>query len=519
MWKIPELSAEEILLYSRKSRADDPLLTVEEVLANHEQMLDEWMERNLPNAGRIPEENRYREVVSGETLSGRPKVQELLRRIESPKYKAVLIVEPQRLSRGDLEDIGRLTKILRHTNTLVFTLQYSYDLRDDHDRESFERELKRGNDFLEYQKRIMWNGRVLAAENGWFVGNRPPYGYDRITVREGKKDCHTLTPNPDQAPIVKLIFEMYAEGKGHRSIAKALTEMGVPAQRQKEWSSASIKAIRDNPHYLGKVAWNRRHTVVTVEDGEIKVTRPVNRDFLIFPGRHEALISQELWDAAHVTKGTIPKVKVLNKSINPLAGFMYCQCGRRMMGKIYHNSPPRLLCNNQPVCKTPSCALSEVMEAVVQTLKDAIEDFEIRVGGGEAEKVEQHAQLITRLEKRLKELDKQELAQWDKYTMDGMPKHIFDQLNGKTLQEKDEVKQALCVARDTMPEPIDYEAKKKLFSDALALLQDPEADVEAQNMLLRQCIDRIDYNRQRKSESNKGPQAAPPIELDIHLRV
>ena len=87
---------------------------MEETLAKHEQMLDEWMERNLPNAGRIPEENRYREVVSGETLSGRPKVQELLRRIESPKYKAVLIVEPQRLSRGDLEDIGRLVKLLRY---------------------------------------------------------------------------------------------------------------------------------------------------------------------------------------------------------------------------------------------------------------------------------------------------------------------------------------------------------------------------------------------------------------------
>ena len=65
MWQLPLLTPEEILLYSRKSQTDDPTLTTEETLAKHEQMLDEWVERNLPGMGKIPEENRYREVVSG----------------------------------------------------------------------------------------------------------------------------------------------------------------------------------------------------------------------------------------------------------------------------------------------------------------------------------------------------------------------------------------------------------------------------------------------------------------------
>lgn len=174
MWNLPPMKPDGIILYLRKSRTDDPILSVEEVLAKHEQMLDEWVERNLPGLGRVPEENRYREVVSGETLDSRPKVQEVLRRIESPRIKAVLIVEPQRLSRGDLEDIGRLVKLLRYSNTLVLTLQYSYDLRDERDRDAFERELKRGNEFLEYTKRIMYNGRLLSVENGNFIGNTAP---------------------------------------------------------------------------------------------------------------------------------------------------------------------------------------------------------------------------------------------------------------------------------------------------------------------------------------------------------
>ena len=113
------LEPDEVLVYLRKSRSDDPLLSVEEVLRRHETILDEWAEKNLK--GPVPEENKYREIVSGETIADRPEIQKVLRLIESPKIKAVLVVEVQRLSRGDLEDAGRLIKLLRYTDTLVIT--------------------------------------------------------------------------------------------------------------------------------------------------------------------------------------------------------------------------------------------------------------------------------------------------------------------------------------------------------------------------------------------------------------
>ena len=99
-----DFKPEEVIDYLRKSQSDDPLLTVEEVLSKHEAILDEWAEKNL--GGVVPEENKFREVVSGETISGRPEIQKVLRLIESPKYKAVKVVEPQRLTRGDLEDLS-----------------------------------------------------------------------------------------------------------------------------------------------------------------------------------------------------------------------------------------------------------------------------------------------------------------------------------------------------------------------------------------------------------------------------
>ena len=526
MWQLPPgLKPEEILLYSRKSRSDDPLLTVEEVLAKHEQMLDDWVERNLPGLGRIPEENRFREVVSGETIASRPEIQKVLRKTESPRYKAVLCVEPQRLSRGDLEDIGRMVKLLRYSNTYVFTLEYLYDLRETRDREDLERELKRGNEFLEYQKRIQQNGRILSVQNGNYIGNTAPYGYRKIQIREGKKKCFTLEPIPEEARVVKLIFEMYRDGHGSHKIARTLNEMGIKSKKGGKWSPESLKRMRCNEHYIGKVVWNRRQTVKTVEDGEIVVSRPLSHDYMVFPGKQPPIIDMELWEAVQEIRDKIPPVKGKAKHANPFAGLVYCQCGKPMSRRTYKNkegverTPPRLLCDGQTQCKTASCYVSEMEDAIVRALKDNIADFDLRMENSAQDEVELHRQLIAQQEARLEELNKLEIAQWDKYTQEGMPKHIFEQLNAKVLAEKEEVQQGLCLMRESLPEPVDYAKKKEMFSDALEALLDPDTPVRKKNLLLKACIDRIDYNREKKASGNRRWGDPEPMELDIHFRV
>ena len=56
----------ETIEYDRKSRMDDPLLSVEEVLEKHERILDEYAQKYL--GGSILPENKYKEVGSGETM-------------------------------------------------------------------------------------------------------------------------------------------------------------------------------------------------------------------------------------------------------------------------------------------------------------------------------------------------------------------------------------------------------------------------------------------------------------------
>jgi hypothetical protein len=272
------------------------------------------------------------------------------------------------------------------------------------------------------------------------------------------------------------------------------------------------------------VRWNYRKTVKTIEDGEVVAGRPMNSDYLVFPGKHPAIIDQELWDAVQEIRDKIPPVKGRAKCVNPFAGLLYCRCGRMMSRRQYmrrgeERTPPRLICDDQTTCGTASCYVSEMVDCVAQALREAIADFELRIENNASDSVQLHRQLIEQLEKRLVELDKLEISQWDKYTQEGMPKHIFDQLNEKVLKERAEVQQALCTAKGSAPEPVDYTTKIGTFHEALELLRNDEAPALQKNLLLKKCIDRIDYSREKKKSGHRRWGDPEPIELDVHLKV
>ena len=535
-----QFKADEFLAYLRKSRSDDPLLSVEEVLSKHEAILDEWAERYLGK--KIPEENKYREVVSGETIADRPQMQNVLKLIESPKIKAILTVEVQRLSRGDLEDAGRLIKLLRYTNTLVITPQKTYDLRDEYDRDAFERELKRGNEFLEYQKKIMNRGTLLSVSQGNYLGSIPPYGYNKVFITEGRRKCPTLAINPEQANVVRMIFHMYVnEDMGMPSIASRLDEMGIAPPKGEHWSVSSIKEILINIHYTGKVKWNWRKTVTIVEDSEIVKTRPKSKigEYLVYDGKHEAIISEELFNLAQEKTGRNHRAKGTTKVINPLASLLYCQCGKAMTYKTYksRDGKPRLVCRDQAYCGTGSCTYEELINIVVDVLKQCINDFEIRIKNESGDAVKLHEKLLKSLEKKMQDLEARELAQWEAQSnpdpSQRMPAEIFKKLNEKLLKEKEEVKEAMCNARKSAPNPVDYEDKLFKFKEALDALLNPEVDAEKKNRLLKACIDRIEYRREapqilkrdpgvkkgEQFESSGGRWTNPPIEIDVKLKV
>ena len=515
MFELPDLKPEEIIIYLRKSRTDDPALTVSEIVAKHEQMLDDYCRRTWNEL--IPEQNRFREIVSGETIEARPEVQKVLRLIEQDRYKAILIVEPQRLSRGDLEDIGRLSKILRYTHTYVITLQYSYDLNDERDRDYFERELKRGNEYLEYSKRIMANGRALSVENGNYLGSRDPYGYRKVRYKEGKKSVCTLEIVPEEAEVVRTIFRLYAEGHGAGHICDHLNQYCKP-QRGKTWPRTTIRHILDNPLYIGLIKWQRTKIVKTVENGEIVQRSHERRDYPVYPGKHEPIISEELWKAVRERrdKNDIPRKKTNTELRNPLAGLIVCgQCDFRMYYWKGGSSPaaPRLVCHNRDtICRQASCRYSDMHDIVAEILRQSIADFEVKVEAGEDERADEREAFREQLRRRLAALDDKETSIWEKYA-EGMPKRVFEELISELTEDRERIEKTLAET-EKEKKPVRYSDLITTFHAALECLESDES-AEKKNALLKKCIRKITYHRARgKRKCEPGP-----ISVDVELNL
>lgn len=493
--------------YGRKSRTDDPLLSTEETLEQHSKIIEEYAIKYL--GGPIPPENKYMEVASGESLKSRPEITRLLKDIEDPEVKAIIVVEVQRLSRGDLEDAGKLIRLLRYTNTFVITPSKIYDLRDEYDRDAFERELKRGNEYLEYFKKIQARGRLSSVKEGNYVGSTAPYGFDRLEVTDAKKPYFTLIERKDQADIVRMIFNWYCEEDiGVTAICRKLENIGAKTKTGcKTWKPSIIFNILENHHYIGCTRWNWRKTVTIIEDQEIKKLRPKAKvdEFLIFEGKHDGIISEEQFYKAREIRGKRHRTRMDLTLKNPFSGLMFCKkCGSKIGYNTYTRNgeeyaPPKLVCNNQVHCKTGSVSYREVFDYVCKVLRDCIDDFEVRIENNQDDSVKLHRDLINRLTKQLADLEQKEMDQWDaQYDPDPnkrLPQHIFAKLNEKVLKEKEEVNKALDKAKDSAPKYIDYQDEMIKTVAALKVLKDPKLDAKIKNQYLKTIIDKIEYER------------------------
>lgn len=515
----------EVLEYLRKSRSDEPHLTVEEVLEKHERILSDMAKRYFH--GPIPEENIFREVVSGESLDSRPRILALLKLIESPKYKYILTVDPQRLCRGDLEDCGRLIKLLRYTNTKVITQDRMYDLSDEHDRESFERELKKGNEYLEYYKKIQNRGKIASVQEGNYIGSVPPYGYKKITIRDGRKKMPTLEIIPEEAEVVRMIFDMFANQRiGLVTIGHTLDKMGIKAPKGDHWSHAAMHDMIQNIHYIGKVKWNWRKEVRVVKDQEVIVTRPKQEEYLVFDGKHEAIVDEALFYKAQRLIGKTPKKRLDREMKNPLSGLLFCRCGRAFVMRHYRDKEgktrcqPRLLCNGQIHCDSGSVLASEVLEAVAKTLEEQIEDFKTSMNSSSALDQLRKETNISIMEKRLAELENKEISLWEKYSEEDMPKAVFEKLRAKVTQEISNITSALEEERKNITCAVDYAEKIVTFSQALEALKDDTVSIEAKNSFLKCVIEKITLSKDRPVRIGSYREWDDPgFQLDIKMKL
>lgn len=508
---------ERYAIYLRKSREDveKEKLGEGETLARHKKILTELAQRRGLHIGKI-----YQEIISGaETIADRKEIQQLIYDCYAGLWRGILVTEVSRFSRGNQGDAQQILDCLRYGNNnngiLVITPSKVYDVANNHDdSEYMEFELFMSRREYKMIKRRMDAGKDQAIIDGDYMGSYRPYGYDILKTQTAR----TLIPNPDEAPIVKDIFKWFTkENLSPRKIAERLDAMGVPTYTgASEWSTSTIKTILNNPTYIGKVRWNDRMQVRKMVDGKIIKSRPRSNHsdkYMEIDGKHKkyALIDEETFKAAS-SRFFSDKTKSNLTLNNPLAGLLRCKCcGHVMIHQAYKSKPtvlPRYVHRQSTKCSVKSVYASDVMDAVVQSLKLYIEDFEIRVDNkptiDEREIMEQLEALQERLSQTKKKLNKM----FDDYENGIYTTDEF--VERKTLHNSkiESIQKQIEHLKNSLPEHSEYHEKIIMLSEALDSLLDNNIPATVKNEYLKRIIDRIDFSRESDDD----------FVLDIYLK-
>jgi len=364
-------------LYLRKSRADAEAEArgETETLARHEAVLLELAKRQKLTVTEI-----YREIVSGETIAARPVMQKLLNEVGQGLWDGVIVIEIERLARGDTIDQGLVAQAFKFTDTQIITPTKTYNPNNEFDEEYFEFGLFMSRREYKTIRRRMERGREAAVKEGKYIGTYPPYGYNKVWRDKNP----TLEINPEQAEIVKLIYELYTGDKnrlGYNSIAFKLNEMKIPSMRNKTWIASTVKTILKNPVYIGKLRWHYKKEVKKIIDGEIKATTITSNEgeYILSDGIHEPIIDAETWyKAQNYIKQIPPAPAPLSYGVkNPFAGIIICGvCGKKMVRKPTVGKPDSLYCYNRD-CNNKSTYFNNVEREILLSLRDWLNDYKI----------------------------------------------------------------------------------------------------------------------------------------------
>ena len=488
----PEYKSKIWLMYLRKSRQDDPNETVEEVLAKHEAMLQDWALRELGHT--IPEEYIFREIVSGERISDRRELQKVLRAIESNEVAGIICRDASRLSRGDLIDCGTLMSTLQFTSTLVATPMMVYNMEDKMERRFFQDELLRGSSYLEYTKEVLSNGREIAVtKRGAYIGSVAPYGYKKVKIG---KIC-TLEPHETEADVVRMIYDLYVnQDMTFHSIGRKLDSMGIMPRTGTTWRDTSIRQIVANHHYDGKVIWGKRKTKVVIADGkQIRTRRWSNEDdFEVVDGMHPALIDHETFVKANEKRLNNPRIIRDLQLSNPLAGILFCsKCGHAMRRVPYTHAEHRYACHtHKPACMK-SIKMSDVHEAVIAALEQSeLPDLRAKLNDNQGSSRAIQQKILDGLMKQMEEYKEQEENQYElletkKYTLE-----LFEKRNAALREKMKKCEAQIREAKNNMPKEVDYAERIVALEDAINALRDDSVSIEDKNRFMKKIVDRIE---------------------------
>lgn len=386
--QVQEQFQEQYFIYLRKSRAD---VEAEargegETLARHKKILLALSKKLQLNVTAI-----YEEIASGETIASRPVIQQVLQEVEQGIWAGGIVMEVERLARGDTIDQGIVAQTFKLSNTKIVTPIKIYDPNNEFDEEYFEFGLFMSRREYKTINRRLQRGRIASVKEGKYVSNKTPYGYKRVRLENDSG--WTLEIVEDEADVVRLIFELYTVGEkqddgsykrlGATLIAKRLNEMKLVSKTGGRWTEPTIRDMLINPVYIGIIRWNWRPASKKMVNGQLSISRPRNKrdDCVYAKGLHSPIISEETFNIAQDFINRNPPRPIGDKNTvkNPLCGLVICgKCGKHMSRRPYgsRSKHDSLICSYAS-CDNVSSHLYLVEERILQALEEWLGEYKL----------------------------------------------------------------------------------------------------------------------------------------------
>jgi len=126
------------------------------------------------------------------------------------------------------------------------------------------------------------------------------FNYTKFLGYTKDSDCNIVIV-PEEAEVVRKIFDMYLAGNGVRKIKKYLESNGIKTVTGKnEWSTSTIDRILSNEKYIGKAILQKSITVNYLNKERIKNEGQFPQ--YIVENSHEAIILIDIFDKVQFRK-------------------------------------------------------------------------------------------------------------------------------------------------------------------------------------------------------------------------
>lgn len=229
----------QVCIYLRKSRGE------EENLDKHKLILTELAQEYGWKY------QTYQEIGTSDSIVERKEFQKLLNDVQNDLYDAILVVDSDRLSRGDMEEQGYIQRVFRESNTKVITPTKIYDYNNED--QVLEIDLNSFFARFEYHmiKKRLHRGKKIGAKQGKFVNGRPPYPY--YYDRAKKK----VEIDQEKLKIYNLIKDKFFSGISPQEISIELNKNGIPSPGGVTWSNVAVYRLLTNEFHLGKVIYGK----------------------------------------------------------------------------------------------------------------------------------------------------------------------------------------------------------------------------------------------------------------------